>query len=91
MSDSILGIPIVLFLLEPIEIFLLVIVSIVVYFIPTVVAIYRNVKNLVPIALLNLLLGFTYVFWVGALIWAIMDKQKVKNIETPIYMSRGQE
>ena len=41
------------------------------YFLPTIVAMRREKVNMLPIALLNLLAGWTGVGWIGALIWAI--------------------
>ncbi len=42
------------------------------YFIPTIVASSYNRKNKVAIFVLNLLLGWTFFGWVGALVWAFM-------------------
>jgi len=41
------------------------------YFLPTVVAILRKKKNALPIFLVNLFFGMTFVGWVVALIWAL--------------------
>lgn len=40
------------------------------YFVPTVVAKYRNIKTPQGPILLNVLLGWTVLGWIGALIWA---------------------
>jgi hypothetical protein len=50
------------------------VVFLVLYFVPTYVA--RGGRYYLPIFLLNLLLGWTFVAWVGALIWAVIEKQK---------------
>ena len=42
------------------------------YFLPTFVAFLRQHKNKLAIFLLNLLLGWTALGWVGSLIWSIM-------------------
>ena len=41
-----------------------------VYFAPSIIAIVRAHKNTVAITLLNFLLGWTFVGWVGALVWS---------------------
>lgn len=48
-------------------------VSIAVYFLPTLVAILRAHKNGCAIFMLNLLLGWTFVGWVIALVWAFAN------------------
>lgn len=43
-----------------------------VYFLPTVIAISNNRKNKVAISVLNILLGWTFIGWVIALVWSLM-------------------
>lgn len=45
--------------------------SLAVYFLPALTAWYRSHHNTMAIAMLNLLLGWTVVGWVGAFIWAL--------------------
>lgn len=40
------------------------------YFLPAIVAAFRKHRNKAPIFLLNLLLGWTVVGWVAALVWS---------------------
>lgn len=40
------------------------------YFLPWLVALMENHKNAVAIFVLNLLLGWTGLDWIGALVWA---------------------
>jgi Superinfection immunity protein len=40
------------------------------YFLPAIVAAMRRHHNSVAIFVLNLLLGWTLIGWVGALVWA---------------------
>jgi hypothetical protein len=47
------------------------------YFIPTMVA--WNKKAFNGIATMNLLLGWTVIFWIAALIWAFESKRVEKN------------
>ena len=42
------------------------------YFLPLIIAAYRNHQNILGIGLLNLLLGWSLVGWVGALVWSVM-------------------
>ena len=50
------------------------------YFIPSIIA--RNKVNFVPILLLNIFFGWTFLGWVGALIWAIIDKTPEEHQHT---------
>ena len=43
-----------------------------VYFLPSFIAFSRDHKNKVSIFLLNLLLGWTVLGWVGSLVWSVM-------------------
>jgi len=43
----------------------------IVYLIPSFVAVARNHDNRFAIGALNLVLGWTVVGWIGALVWAI--------------------
>lgn len=47
-----------------------------IYFIPAIVAGKRNHTQETAITLLNLFLGWTFVGWVIALIWAVMNEKK---------------
>lgn len=42
-----------------------------VYFLPTIIAFVRQKRNGVAIAVLNLLLGWTFIGWVVALVWSV--------------------
>lgn len=47
-----------------------------VYFIPTIIAICRKHDNTVAIILVNILLGWTFIGWVVALIWSVTSQKK---------------
>lgn len=49
-----------------------------IYFIPTIVAFSRGHKNALAIFILNLFLGYTFVGWVIALIWAVYNGEQLK-------------
>ncbi len=42
------------------------------YFLPTIIAVSANRKNKVAIFALNLFLGWTFIGWVGSLVWSLM-------------------
>lgn len=61
------------------------IIIILLYIIPTIVALIRKHSNTASIILTNLLLGWTFLGWVVALIWSFSSnvverKEKVKII-----------
>lgn len=45
------------------------------YFLPLFIAAVRGHSNLLPIALVNTLLGWTLLGWIACLIWAFVDQQ----------------
>jgi len=49
---------------------IILLVMLAIYFIPTIVAIYRHHPNSGPIVIVNMFLGWTLLGWVGALAWA---------------------
>lgn len=44
------------------------------YLLPTWIALYRHASSTPSIAVLNLLLGWTLIIWLGASMWALIDK-----------------
>jgi Superinfection immunity protein len=46
------------------------------HFLPTIVAAIRNSRHLLAIFLVNLLLSWTAIGWVVALVWAFTSEQK---------------
>jgi hypothetical protein len=51
--------------------FIAFLVSVLFYFLPTIIAVAGHRRNAFPIFLLNLLLGWTFVGWVIALVWSV--------------------
>ncbi|TFG45109.1 MAG: superinfection immunity protein [Dehalococcoidia bacterium] len=45
--------------------------SVAIYFLPTVIAVAGKHRNALSIFLLNLLLGWTFIGWVAALVWSV--------------------
>jgi len=54
------------------------------YFLPSIVAIARKKKNAVAIFMLNLFLGWSFVGWVVALVWALMRDDVNQEIKAPL-------
>jgi hypothetical protein len=52
------------------------IIFFILYFLPSVIAFFRRKKNALAIFILNLFLGFTFIGWVIALIWAVLYEEK---------------
>ena len=48
-------------------------------FLPTGIALIRQHNNFMPILLVNLLLGFTGIGWIVALIWSFTDNTREKR------------
>ena len=51
--------------------------TVLVYFIPSLVASTRNQDNRFTIFAVNLVLGWTVVGWIGALVWAIYKPARI--------------
>ena len=51
------------------------IISLALFFLPFFIALVRKHKNTLAIFLLVLFLGWTFIGWVGALVWACLDKR----------------
>ena len=62
------------YIMESIIIFLI-LFAMVVYFLPIIVAFIRKNNNCLAIFILNLFLGWTFVGWVIALVWACTNTQ----------------
>ena len=57
--------------MEVIMFLFMLLVCILVYFLPSIVAQSKQHKNLTGITLLNLFLGWSFLGWVAALVWAV--------------------
>jgi hypothetical protein len=47
------------------------------YFLPTLIALARSKRNTLSIFLLNFFLGWTFIGWVIALVWAVKAEAPV--------------
>lgn len=57
--------------MEFVILMVLVVVAFVLYFMPTLVAVKRNHRNMAPIAVVNALLGWSLIGWAIALAWSV--------------------
>jgi hypothetical protein len=63
-------------------------ISLLIYFIPTLIAFYKKKRNRDIIFVLNLFLGWTFLGWLGALVWALVHdpidrpSQEYRNIHS---------
>ncbi|MBK6589886.1 MAG: superinfection immunity protein [Acidobacteria bacterium] len=59
------------------------------YFLPSIVAVASSHPQTAAIVLLNLFLGWTFVGWVIALVWAVMnyDKPAIQTTQQPVVQS----
>ena len=65
---------------------LLLIILLVPYFLPTIIAILRKKRNAGAVAVLNLLLGWTVIGWIVALVWALTaDSPTVPVVNVTAY------
>ena len=71
--------PVVNGIIAFISIILLIAVAAGFYFIPTIVAAAKKSKRASAVAVLNLLLGWTLIGWVVALVWAVAEPEETPN------------
>ena len=53
--------------------FMISFISLVVYFLPTLIAVIRKHNSAIAIFVLNFLLGWSFIAWVIALVWAFSE------------------
>jgi len=53
------------------------------HFLPTIVAAMRNSRHLLAIFLINLLLSWTGIGWIVALVWAFTSEPKLEYAYAP--------
>ena len=69
-------IKIIIYILKILGMLALIFLLMVIYFVPTIIAIWCNKKHLGLIILLNIFLGWTIFFWFVALIISIVVSKK---------------
>jgi hypothetical protein len=68
--------------LAPIH-WVIILVLVVGYFVPSVVAVARGKKNALAILALNLFLGWTFLGWVAAFVWSLLADPPKASPVTP--------
>ncbi len=63
------------------------IILFVLYFVPSAVAVLRNHTSTAGIIILNALLGWTFLGWIGALVWAASGQHPPKQ-NTGVHWNR---
>jgi nitric oxide reductase large subunit len=58
-------------ILIPLIWLLVALIGLALYLVPTIVAITRNHHNKAAIIALNIILGWTFIGWIGSLIWSL--------------------
>ena len=53
----------------------LAVIALALYFVPSFIAVKKNKRNKNAVFALNLLLGWTFVGWVAALVWSLMQDE----------------
>jgi hypothetical protein len=51
-------------------------VALMIYFLPTYIAVQRDQPNALAIFALNLFLGWSLIGWVGSLVWALVNQRR---------------
>jgi hypothetical protein len=45
------------------------------YFLPLIIAVMKNKRNMLAISMLNLFAGWTLLGWIAALVWACLEER----------------
>ncbi len=61
--------------LHPVLMCLSLVVGLLIYFLPSIIALARGHQNALAIFVLDLLLGWTFLGWVAALVWSLTAVQ----------------
>lgn len=59
---------------------IIIVISLISYFLPTIIAMFRGKSNTFAILLLNLFLGWTFIGWIVALVWSVTTDNKAQTI-----------
>lgn len=57
----------------------IIVLAIILYFLPSIVAERRSHNNLTAIVLINAIFGWTVLGWIGALVWAVANPPATGN------------
>jgi hypothetical protein len=59
----------------------LIVIAVFIYFVPSIIAYRKKKRDVTPILLINIFLGWTLIGWVVALIWAVSSEKKITDRE----------
>ena len=51
-----------------------------IYFLPTIIAAARGNRNTSAIGVLNFFAGWTFIGWIGALVWALCAERECQHV-----------
>ncbi len=74
--------------MEGLVLVLIIIIGIVIYFIPTIVAFAKGRRNKIAIFCMNFFLGCIFIGWIIALIWALKEDD-TNNINVVVHNNNG--
>ena len=57
---------------------LLILPALALYFLPTIIALVRRDRNALAIILVNIFAGWTFIGWVIALVWSLVDQRQAR-------------
>lgn len=60
----------------PIFLLLAIGIAFMMYWLPSIIALFRGHQNKLAIILINLFFGWTFLGWIGTLIWSFIDPSK---------------
>lgn len=75
--------------MESLAIILVLLFALAVYLIPTIIAFARGHASKWSIGVLNIVLGWSLVFWVVALIWALSNKGQNQVTNVTVVQTNG--
>ncbi len=58
----------------------IIVLFIIFYFLPSIIAFYKGKSNTLAIVLLNLFLGWSFIGWLVALIWAVSKDKEIQQV-----------
>lgn len=62
---------------------IILVLGFVIYFLPAIIVANRDHRHWLAIQILNLILGWTVLGWIVALVWSLMDQPTLKPSTSP--------
>ena len=54
-------------------------IGLAIYFVPVIVAYIRKHNNIIPITIMTIFIGWTFIGWLAALLWALNSDVQEEN------------